>query len=833
MNASRHAHRGEYVEVYSDNISTHYAEVFWTMMPEIPLPKDFVARFDGQPVAFTGYEADALRTLPDGTEEHVPLYDAYNHHHNAYIYGKKTTLVDVGHAGTARTPGHGGQKARWEPRDKPLTTAQREQEKLRPSEVQGAAWIVDGNGGEYRMSLHGTAQGSAMLVESPANFAIQPMMINTKNPNGRGPGNWELMPPGAYGANAKSFHTAPEHSLYSPLLECPCTDRKPRLITRHDTLEKGVCGTQLESATDCFRASAALGLLPIVKNATVQSATTPHGCYVLSTKAGFEVFYNSDGTSKAQCGPSHSGPVRSTGASIEATSGVEVKIDLDAGSNCNSSSHHSFTSDLSGTWAFNGHLDKGGNSAPYSVTFAAVAGHPGSYSISNAGAGAGPCKGGNSCAGTLVGSTFTMTKGFKLTAVVASDWASLTWSNGAPWSRGTPTCPGLATITLSGPSGLWFGAGFDAETMADKPYTLIVDGKGAVTERRMGKHDAGTQLSASVKVVSSTVVSGRRTVVVERPLAGATTQHLTFDPAATGLPYIAAIGSTPELSYHKARGGGDLMLVEAGAPLCICTATGTPSGSIDGVAFNKKCAEMPRSSLLVPEANGGAPNDVCSIETYQGGLACCAHETILLSDTQVPWSGGEVPTDAPVSNVTDNYRMKFRLYYEPYTNQSNAFFMFITDEAGAGEYDIPQCPKGTPVEECVHTLTGDFLVRDSMHKCNGFSDPFCSPGWNESSDVELLRAGTHCHAPACINETLYNLDTGEVICYNEPLYGEGVAPSSGQHFNEAGYAVGIPPCLWGSEAEGLLPSPRVGLNTRLRSVKHVNNTCLLRSMRLF
>jgi hypothetical protein len=38
------------------------------------------------------------------------------------------------------------------------------------------AWIVDGNGGEYRMSLHGTATGSAMIVQSPHMFAIQPMV---------------------------------------------------------------------------------------------------------------------------------------------------------------------------------------------------------------------------------------------------------------------------------------------------------------------------------------------------------------------------------------------------------------------------------------------------------------------------------------------------------------------------------------------------------------------------------------------------------------------------------------------------------------------------------
>ena len=147
------------------------------MQPSIPLPADFVAKFDGKPVAFTGYEADQVRTLADGTEEHVPLYDAYNHHHNAYLYGKATELVDFGPAGSKTMPGHGGMKARWEPRDRPLTSAQKKAQ-LKPSEFQQAAWIVDGNGGEYRMSLHGTAHGSAMIVQSPRTFGLQPMQVN-------------------------------------------------------------------------------------------------------------------------------------------------------------------------------------------------------------------------------------------------------------------------------------------------------------------------------------------------------------------------------------------------------------------------------------------------------------------------------------------------------------------------------------------------------------------------------------------------------------------------------------------------------------------------------
>ena len=269
------------------------------------------------------------------------------------------------------------------------------------------------------------------------------------------------------------------------------------------------------------------------------------------------------------------------------------------------------------------------------------------------------------------------------------------------------------------------------------------------------------------------------------------------------------------------------MLVQVGSPLCVCPSFGSASGSIAGVGFNKHCQAMPRSSLLRDH------NDVCDIDTYHGGLSCCAHKSVLLDQNQTSVNRTELPLDT--------YRMKFRIYYEEHTNQSNAFFMFIADEAGAGEYDVPQCPAGTPTEDCVHTITGEFKLRDSMRHCaqgKPVSDVWCAPDWNESGKVALLRAGTHCHAPACLNETLYNMDTAvpanctcgnpgchcEAICYNEPLYGTGAAPASGQHFNEAGYAVGIPPCLWGSEEEGLRPSPVLGLDSRLRSVKHVNNT---------
>ena len=135
-------------------------------------------------------------------------------------------------------------------------------------------------------------------------------------------------------------------------------------------------------------------------------------------------------------------------------------------------------------------------------------------------------------------------------------------------------------------------------------------------------------------------------------------------------------------------------------------------------------------------------------------------------------------------SFVDTYRLRFRNYYEPFTNQSNAFFMFVVNELGAGEYYVPQCAAGTPPDRCEHAITGHFRVRDSMLPCqNVRSNVWCAPGWNESqtSKVALLRAGSHCHAPACLNETLYNADTGEVLCMNKPLYGNGTAV-----FQEAG-----------------------------------------------
>lgn len=115
---------------------------------------------------------------------------------------------------------------------------------------------------------------------------------------------------------------------------------------------------------------------------------------------------------------------------------------------------------------------------------------------------------------------------------------------------------GTTTITLTGPDKVWFGVGFFAQAMEDKPYAIIVDGAGAVSERVLASHmgsaasPAGSLLAPSVTVVHSTVKAGQRTVVLSRPSVGASAQHASFTMTNLEIPFINAIGSSATLTYH-------------------------------------------------------------------------------------------------------------------------------------------------------------------------------------------------------------------------------------------------------------------------------------------
>lgn len=183
------------------------------------------------------------------------------------------------------------------------------------------------------------------------------------------------------------------------------------------------------------------------------------------------------------------------------------------------------------------------------------------------------------------------------------------------------------------------------------------------------------------------------------------------------------------------------------------------------------------------------------------------------------------------------YHMKFRMWFKELTvdngkpSHYNLDRIYYTTEQRAGEYDIPPafarkdlaipgypnwpldkptpgttctgtCPDG-PDCECIHTITYRWTV----------------------NNIRLLYAGGHCHAPACLNLTLYDNTSGVLkpLCVQKPVYGKGNVTTD--KFDEAGY-IAIPPCLWSDhgEQQGLQVAPWLPEGSKLVSIKHNVNT---------
>merc|ERR1712217_487585 len=122
---------------------------------------------------------------------------------------------------------------------------------------------------------------------------------------------------------------------------------------------------------------------------------------------------------------------------------------------------------------------------------------------------------------------------------------------------------GEVILRLAGPEDVWFGIGFNALTMAERPYAIIVDGStGSFQERRLGRYGAGDPLGSSLEELSPpSYINGKCHVEFRRSLAGQSPFHFSFNPAASSLNLIAAIGGHSSFGFHAARDAGVMSLV--------------------------------------------------------------------------------------------------------------------------------------------------------------------------------------------------------------------------------------------------------------------------------
>ena len=246
----------EYFDVYSPPITSRYADVYWTMMPSVDLPKQIIERFNLKTMAVVGYETDQV--FANGTS--VPITWAYNHHYEAYLRSVETNLFRVENV---RSSDYGqynhGAKEIW---------------KLNQTNSLSGLFFSEANGGEFRQSFHGYPRNYAQLIRSPRFFNIQPMQIDTRN---RDPKyiNQTRFVPGILPKEAAS----PKNAVYSGLLECPCTTRIHKEYTHnYEVLLNNTCQRPITNATICLNSSQILS----EKNSSIhiiRNSTLPYGCF--------------------------------------------------------------------------------------------------------------------------------------------------------------------------------------------------------------------------------------------------------------------------------------------------------------------------------------------------------------------------------------------------------------------------------------------------------------------------------------------------------------------------------------------------------------------------
>ena len=381
-----------------------------------------------------------------------------------------------------------------------------------------------------------------------------------------------------------------------------------------------------------------------------------------------------------------------------------------------------------------------------------------------------------------------------------------------------------AVITLVGPSNVWFGVGFHATSMSDKPYAVIVDGAGKVSERRLVNHGPGALLNSSLTILSNSVADGVRTVVVHRAVKGFTSNHFTLPTAPGELDMIAAVGDSVDLAYHKSRTGGKVTLLPTKDKACVCqpkeefyisymNTTTQAFGVYD-------CLDEPRSDMA-KHGDGtrrNVTNQACHMDTYHGGLQCCKHSWFLTDQDQ----DHLIPKDK-----MDTYFLKWRFYFQEYQPASEAVashkhlhhWVFLID-AQVNDYEEDNTEYGT---ESVGWISAHLQAKDiGLEDLGKPTDDGAPPVPKNYTTISPLVMTPHCHAPSCIRQELWNADTNEIICNMTAMYGSDAYGSTNSVFNEKDY-VTILPCIFGHQP-GLQNPFHLSPDTNITAIKYFNNT---------
>lgn len=316
-------------------------------------------------------------------------------------------------------------------------------------------------------------------------------------------------------------------------------------------------------------------------------------------------------------------------------------------------------------------------------------------------------------------------------------------------------------------------------------------------------------------------------MILTRAVTGATPDHFTFPTQPGVLNLITAIGSTPQIAYHKARTAGSITILPTEASGCVCVPT--PLEYViymDTVtdSFSTYCDDEPRSDMLRHGDGTGrnVSNMACHVNTYHGGLRCCQNGWFLTDRDQ----------DSLIPPDVDTYYLKWRYYFQEYVPPT-------TIAQTKTSMAITSAPSATPASH-KHLHHWVFLIDNAVNDYEEDNADYSKASMGKItahldgsmigledtptnySKITFYVMTAHCHAPNCVREELWNTDTNELICSITANYGDEKYGDTKMPFNEANY-IAIPPCIWGYQP-GLLPPPSITADTNLTAIKYFNNT---------
>jgi hypothetical protein len=110
------------------------------------------------------------------------------------------------------------------------------------------------------------------------------------------------------------------------------------------------------------------------------------------------------------------------------------------------------------------------------------------------------------------------------------------------------------TLTISGPSNVWFGIGFGAQSMAGDVDIFMTDGNTIRDAFSIAKNVPPADAQQDWVLVSNNVSGSTRTIVANRPNDTGDAKDFVFSSSATTLPIIYAVGSSTTYAQHTNRG---------------------------------------------------------------------------------------------------------------------------------------------------------------------------------------------------------------------------------------------------------------------------------------